>query len=342
MQDKKNIMTPKERVFRRLRGERVDKIPNLNILMTFAAKYIKVPYKKYVTDYRCLVEGNIICCEKFGIDMLSAISDPFREAHGFGANVIFPDDDVPQCIDYLIKDYSYIDKLKIRNPLDCERMLDRINAVKLFKKEVGKKFPILGWVEGPIAESADLRGLSRIMTDIYDAPEFLKKLLEICTQQAILFSREQIDAGADFIGIGDAAASLVGPKIYKEFVLPYEQRIINAIHQEGAKVKLHICGNISSILDILPLTGADMIDIDWMVNFKTANEIFKGNCSASGNFDPVKILLQGSENDVRKAVISCINNGNNTTFIAAGCEVPKMTSLENLIRVDSTIKEMME
>jgi uroporphyrinogen-III decarboxylase len=51
MQDKKNIMTPKERVFRRLRGERVDKIPNLNILMTFAAKYIKVPYKKYVTGY---------------------------------------------------------------------------------------------------------------------------------------------------------------------------------------------------------------------------------------------------------------------------------------------------
>jgi hypothetical protein len=44
-------MTPKERVFRRLRGERVDKIPNLNILMTFAAKYIKVPYKKYVTGY---------------------------------------------------------------------------------------------------------------------------------------------------------------------------------------------------------------------------------------------------------------------------------------------------
>ena len=52
--------------------------------MTFAAKFIKVPYIKYVSDYRYLVEGNIACCEKFGIDMVSAISDPFREAHGFG------------------------------------------------------------------------------------------------------------------------------------------------------------------------------------------------------------------------------------------------------------------
>ena len=333
-------MTPKERVFRRLKGESVDKIPNLNIIMTFAAKYIKAPYKKYVTDYRCLVEGNIVCCEKFGIDMVSAISDPFREAHGFGAKIIFPDDDVPQCMDYFIKEYSDIDKLKINNPLDCERMLDRINAVKLFKKEAGKKFPILGWVEGPIAESADLRGLSSIMTDVYDAPEFLKELFEICTQQAILFSYEQIEAGADFIGIGDAAASLVGPNIYKEFVLPYEQKIINAVHKKGAKVKLHICGNISSILEILPSTGADIIDIDWMVDFKAANEIFKGRCSACGNFDPVKILLQGSEEDVQRAVFSCANNSSGTAFIAAGCEVPKMTSFENLLRVDSSIKEI--
>jgi MtaA/CmuA family methyltransferase len=342
MQDKKNILTPKKRVFRRLQGETVDKIPNLNIIMTFAAKFMKVPYEKYVTDYRYLVEGNIACCEKFGIDMVSAISDPFREAHGFGENIIFPEDDVPKCTDYFIKDYSDIKKLKINSAMNCERMKDRIEAIKLYKKEVGEKYPILGWVEGAFAESADLRGLSKIMTDIYDAPDYIKKLLGICTEQAIIFSTEQIIAGADFIGIGDAAASLVGPQIYKELVLPYEQKIISSIHKKGAKVKLHICGDISSILNLVPLSGADIIDVDWMVNFKTANEIFKDRCCACGNFDPVKIMLQGSMDDVRKAVISCINDGNNTTFIAAGCEVPKMTPLENLMKVDSTIKEMME
>ncbi|MEI7615901.1 MAG: uroporphyrinogen decarboxylase family protein [Actinomycetota bacterium] len=340
MQDKKNILTPKERVLRRLQGETVDKIPNLNIVMTFAAKVIKVPYLKYVLDYRYLVEGNIACCEKFGIDMVSAISDPFREAHGFGENIIFPEDDVPKCTDFLIKDYSDIDNLKINSATNCERMNDRIEAIKLYKKEVGEKYPVLGWVEGALAEAADLRGLSKIMTDIYDAPDYIKKLLGICAEQAIVFSTEQIIAGADFIGIGDAAASLVGPQIYRELVLPYEQKIVNSIHKQGAKAKLHICGNISSILNIVPLSGADIIDIDWMVDFKTANEIFKDRCCACGNFDPVKIMLQGSPDDVRKAVTSCINDGNNTAFIAAGCEIPKMTPIENLLNVDYAIKEM--
>ncbi len=70
-------------------GKLVDKIPNLNILMLFAAKFIGVPYKKYVTDYGYLVEGNIKSCDKFGIDVLSTISDPFRETFDFGANVTF-------------------------------------------------------------------------------------------------------------------------------------------------------------------------------------------------------------------------------------------------------------
>ena len=331
-------MTPKERVYKRLNGEKVDKIRNLNIIMTFAAKYIDTPYKKYVTDYRYLVEGNIKCCKKFGIDMVSAISDPFRETHGFGANIIFPEDDVPKCTDHLLNEYSYIKELKISDPDKSERMNDRLEAIRLFKKELGEEFPILGWAEGPIAEATDLRGMGKIMTDIFDSPEFTKELFEICTQQSIVFSLAQIDAGADMVGIGDAAASLIGPQIYKDLVLEYEQRIIDAIHKRGAKARLHICGNISSILKYLPQTGADIIDIDWMVDFKEANRIFEGKCAACGNFDPVNIILNGSTQDVQEAVLSCIEDGSKTTFIAAGCEIPKMTPLENMIQVDATLK----
>jgi len=335
-----NVLTPRQRVMRRLNGEPVDKVPNLNILMTFAAKFINVPYKQYVTDYKTLVEGNIRCCEEFGIDMVSAISDPFRETHGFGANILFPEDDVPRCNDYLIKDYKDIKKLEIMNPLNAERMLDRIMAIKLYKQILGDKYPILGWVEGPIAEAADLRGLSFLMIDIIDQPVFTSQLMEISTMQAIEFAVAQVKAGADFIGIGDAAASLIGPKIYNEMVMPYEKRIINAIHEEGAKAKLHICGNITSILNHVSITGADIIDVDWMVDFKEANKVCKkvGSC-ACGNFDPVKILLNGTPDTVGQAVMACIDDSNDNTFIAAGCEVPKMTSWENLLSVDQALRQ---
>jgi MtaA/CmuA family methyltransferase len=338
--EKSFSMTPYERVFNRLQSKAVDKIPNLNILMAFAAKYIGVPYSRYATDYRCLVEGNIACCEKFGIDMVSTISDPCREVHGFGAHVLFPEDDIPMCKDFLLKDYSDLKNLHVKDPLKCERMLDRIKAVELYKKSVGGKYPILGWVEGAFAEANDLRGMTELMMDAYDEPDFVRELLEICNEQAIAFAKEQIRAGADIIGIGDAAASLVGPALYQSIVLPAEQKLISEIHGAGAKARLHICGNITSLISYVPLSGADIIDVDWKVDFGAAVKAFGTSCCACGNFDPVSVLLAGTPESVGDAVKGCVKSAHNNTFIAAGCEVPRETPHENLMRVKDTLEEL--
>ena len=333
-------MNSYERVLRRLKGESVDKIPNLNIVMTFAAKYIGAPYKKYVTDYRYLVDGNIACCETFGIDMVSAISDPCRELHGFGGNVIFPEDDVPRYTDFLLRDYSDIKNLSVADPLKSERMWDRIKAVELYKKDLSGCYPILGWIEGALAEAVLLRGMTSLMIDLIEAPEFVHELLEICTEQAITFGLEQVRAGADFVGVGDSAASLIGPKHYQVFALPYEEKICAAIHKAGARVKLHICGNITPILDLVPLSGADIIDVDWMVDFGRAVKTFSKRCSACGNFDPVNVMLRGTPESVRQAVRKCVAVVSNNTFIAAGCEVPRETPIENMVAVDETLREL--
>ena len=79
------------------------------------------------------------------------------------------------------------------------------------------------------------------------------------------FARAQVEAGADLIGVGDAAASLVGPQIYEEFVRPYEQRLVDGLHAMGTRVRLHICGNIRRILPGIGSLGCDMVDIDSMV-----------------------------------------------------------------------------
>lgn len=332
-------MTPYERVYNRLAGNTVDRAPNLNILMMFASKHINVSYDKYCSDYRYLVKANLICNEKFGIDMLNTMSDPLRETYDFGAKVEFPYDSLPSCKEHFIKEVSDISKLKKFNPVNSTRMLDRINAIELYKKEAGNHYSILGWVEGALAEACDLRGINELMVDIYDEPDFVKELMEICCEQAIICAKEQIKAGADFIGIGDAVSSLLSPITYKELVLPFEQKMIYEIHKMGGKVKLHICGNISKILDDIWKSDADIIDVDWMVDFKTAIEKFKGHCSANGNFDPVSILYNGSVDMVKKAVYDCLGAADKDTFISAGCEVPKSTTDENLKAVDEALSD---
>jgi len=136
-----------------------------------------------------------------------------------------------------------------------------------------------------------------------------------------------------------AAASLISPEHYREFVLPFEQKLFKAIHDAGAKVKLHICGNISHLLDDIWKSGADIIDIDWMVDFKTSVEKFKGHCSANGNFDPVRVLYLGTPESIRQAVKACLDVSDERTFISAGCEVPKDTPYENLKAVDEALWE---
>ncbi len=77
-------------------------------------------------------------------------------------------------------------------------------------------------------------------------------------------------AGADIIGVGDAAASLVGPRIYKEFVWPWEKKLVDAIHANGGKVRLHICGNTRRILSSMAELGCDIVDIDFLVPLEEA------------------------------------------------------------------------
>ncbi len=152
------------------------------------------------------------------------------------------------------------------------------------------------------------------------------------------FAKAQIHAGADIIGIGDAAASLISPSMYKEFVFKYEKDLIDFIHENGAKARLHICGNTFKIADNLKLTGADIIDVDWMVPFGKACEIYKGYASACGNFDPTAVVYLGNPDTVRKAVKQCLLEGDNTTCIMAGCEIPQDTPHENLMAIYEALK----
>jgi uroporphyrinogen decarboxylase len=333
-------MTSKERLYARINNQPVDRIPNLNILMLFAAKEIGVPYSEYCQDYRKLVHGNIVCMQKYGIDAVSAISDPLRECADMGLEIEFPKDDVPHEKEFLIKEKTDVLNLKPVLPCNGKRMTDRVLAVDLFKKEVGCEYPIIGWVEGCFAMAADLRGVNNFLMDLYEDTDFVVDLLDICLEQAIWFARAQIEAGADIIGVGDAIASVAGPFAYNDLALEYEIRLLKAIREAGGMTKLHICGNTTPFIDTLPAQHCDILDFDWMVPMDKAAALFGDITCINGNFDPVTVLLQGSVQDVKDAVKSCARIGGKKHTSAAGCEVPKHTPPENLMAVYDALREI--
>lgn len=320
-------MNAYERITARIAGKPVDRIPNLNIFMMMPAKQLGIPYGAYVTDYRKLVQGVLYCHEQFDTDCLCVISDPMREAEGMGAKVVVPEDEVPYSPEPFLKEVEDISKIKITPATGCRRMEDRLEAVRELHQRAAGEIPVIGWVEGAFAESCDLMDISHLMINTLDEPEAVHELLEICNQQAISFALEQVRCGADFIGIGDAAASLISQEMFAEFVLPYEAALIQAIHDAGAKVKLHICGDITAKLPQIAKTGADIVDCDHMVSLELAAKTLPESCCVNGNVNPVSIL-SGTRESIFQEVRACTCIPNN--IISAGCEIPRDTPPEHV------------
>jgi MtaA/CmuA family methyltransferase len=324
-------MNSTERLDRRLRGQPVDRAPNFDIVMAFACHFIGEPLSRYYLDYRVLAQANLAVQEEFHLDILQAISDPYREAADLGLQVEFPDDGLPLRKSPLLVEPSDIGRLKAIEPSRSRRMSDRVEGVRLMRARAGEGVPVMGWVEGALAELNVLRGDTCLMLDLYDRPDFVHGCLEICTEVAIAFARAQIAAGASIIGLGDAIASQISPAMYQEFALPYEQRIFRAVREAGALARLHICGNTSRILPLLCCSGADIVDLDWMVDMRRAVELFgQGGPAVCGNFDPVRIMLRGSPEEVGEAVRESLEAGGRRSLNMPGCEIPDGTPHANL------------
>lgn len=300
------------------------------ILMMHAATLYGKSYTAFMLDHKVLVESNLKLLEMYDHDAVSVISDPYREASAFGATIVFDGDQSPKG-EKLIRTMEDVEKLEIPDIYACERTLDRINGVKLFRERLGEPFPVIGWVEGPLAEAADLAGVSEVLMNMVMEPEMIKALQQKCLQVAKDFALAQIKAGANIIGVGDAVCSQISKDMYDEFCLPLHKELFAFIHEHGAIVKLHICGNITHILPSLAETEADILDADWMVNVGEAHRAMGEGVMICGNLDPVTVIMRGDKALIKEkyeTVKSEIPSEN--WIMMAGCEIPRSTPVENM------------
>jgi MtaA/CmuA family methyltransferase len=325
-------MTGKERILAKMRGEPTDSLPLMPITMMFAADLSGVRYLDYARDHRVLADAQVAVADRFGIDYVSAISDPAREASDLGGMVEWFDHQPPAIVESraLLEDKGRLADLRLPDLAAPGRMRDRVEAVRLLAERTGATRIVEGWVEGPCAMSADLRGLNTLMLDFFDDPPFVDALFDFTVRMEVEFTRAQVEAGATLIGVGDAAASLVGPKLYARFVLPWEQRLIAEIHQFGVPVRLHICGNTKRIVEGMGHTGADIIDLDFLTPLAHARRAMREAQVLLGNIDPVRDLRDGTPESVEAALAECYAQAGAAYICGAGCEVPRGTPHANL------------
>jgi MtaA/CmuA family methyltransferase len=324
-------MNGRERVLSFFQGQPVDCLPLMPVVMMFCADRIGVKYGQYVKDYHVLAEAQLRTTEEFDLDIVSIMSDPAREAFDCGAHVEFFDDQPAAIVesDALLADKSRLARLKMPDPVGGGRMHAAVLGLELMKSRVGCDKALMGWVEGPCAEAADLRGINTLMLDFFDDPGFVRDVFEFVVELALRYARAQIDAGADLIGVGDAAASLIGPKLYEEFVWPYEKKLVDGLHAMGTRVRMHICGNTSRILHGIGRLNCEIVDLDYPASVAAAREAMSDQTALLGNIDPVAILRNSAPEAITAALAECHRQAGSRFVVGAGCEVVRDTPIEN-------------
>jgi MtaA/CmuA family methyltransferase len=321
-------MNSKQRALAAINGNPVDRVPVFPLLMFFAQSRLGITYREFATNGNAMADAQLHIQNKFNIDVITACSDAFRITADLGAEMAFPEDKPPYAVQPLVITKADFNRLCRPDPLKRgSRMADRALGVKSMVDAIGDECLVLGWVDMPFAEACSLCGVSEFMYMLIDNPPLAHAILNFLTAIVIDFALIQMDAGAPMIGAGDAAASLVAPNQYRDFALPYEKMVVDAIHQRGGKVKLHICGNTTHLVGDMLKSGADLFNVDHLVDFGVACATYggAGKCF-KGNLDPVADLMRGTPEQCREKCLERLRAAAGLRYmLSPGCEVPAET-----------------
>jgi uroporphyrinogen decarboxylase len=311
-------------------GKSTGKVLFRPILMQFAAEYIGSNYGQFASDYNVLVEANLRCMDDFDLDLLGLISDPYRETSAFGAGIQYIPTGVPRCLNLVVNSIDDVINLKNPDVYKSKRTFDRIKAGEALSKKTQGNIPIIGWIEGPLAEACDLAGIENMLMQLMMDPDFANRLMDKCVITAKDFAKAQIEAGCEIIGMGDAICSQIDVDTYNTYVCDRHQEIIDFIHGLGGKIKLHICGDTNQLLPSYKNFKLDILDLDYQVDVDHARSVLGEKVIFAGNINPVTVQNK-SRDEVFQLCKNLVEKHKNERFIlSAGCEITPLTNPENL------------
>lgn len=204
-----------------------------------------------------------------------------------------------------IKTESDLDRYTPPDP-DADHRLDSLkSAVKRFKGEKA----IVFLTHDAFEFSHYLHGMGNLLVDYLENPDFAKRLARMVIDYKKRVMERAIEEGADVVLTGDdyayRKAPIMSPEMFREFVLPYLQEMVDlAKHRDVPFIK-HTDGNIWPIIDMIVDTGIDALDplepIAGM-DIGKVKQIFGDRIALIGNIDCTELLTRGTEEDVVSAV----------------------------------------
>jgi uroporphyrinogen decarboxylase len=212
--------------------------------------------------------------------------------------------------EYLIKNDDDLELIRKYMPVP---LLDKKPLEKVYD-EVGDKGIVRGFVWGDQAgcwqHAACLMDINELIIKAMTDPEWVHHLMEILLEKKLAFIESMKGAKFDLVetGGGSSSSTLVSPDLHKEFCLPYDRKLHDALHSLGFKITYHTCGGTYGIEEYIVANRTDCSETlapisiggnqePWELKEKVGNRI-----ALIGGLDQYNVLTDGPGEKIRKMV----------------------------------------
>ena len=184
---------------------------------------------------------------------------------------------------------------------------------------------VRGWATGygqgsPWQDLCTLIGTETAIFWAMDQPDLLQHALDGLLEKRLRYIEMLEGIPLDLIETGGGAGSntVISPRLFRRFCLPYDQIQHDALHAVGLRAVYHLCGGLMKMLDMVVETNADALEtmtpptMGGDCDLAEAQRRVGDKLCFIGGFDQNAGFEQGTPSEVREQVAhlhSCCPHG---------------------------------
>ena len=162
-------------------------------------------------------------------------------------------------------------------------------------------------------DAAVLYGIENLILAAHDDPAWVHEFLRVLFERKKVFVESLKGVRYDVIehGGGDASSTVISPKIFDEFVAPYDAPLTGLAHAAGQRVVYHTCGGMMPFLERLADLGVDAMEtftprgMGGDADLAEARHRLGQRVCMIGGFDQLHFFSGCSPEETRKEVRRC-------------------------------------
>lgn len=330
-------MKPKEVILKAFEGGKPDRLPvTLFGAGMWSIKGFGTSFEALSRDADKMTAMLVDMSSKLNCDVVYPGSGYNNfHASALGGKIKWREVGAPDLENHFVSSEENLAKLTIAD-LDKDEVINTVKkTLRQTKAKIGDQYLVTMTAWGPFTLAARLVGEEAMMKATFKKPAFVEKVTDFATDVLIhLYEPIVADKTLEAISLADPTASgdLISRKQFEKFAVPYLKKFTDWARSKGVHTLVHICGNTTDRLDLFPMTGASCISLDHKTDIAKAREVLHGKMCFGGNVDPVKVMLNGTAQDVETACKDIIAKvGRDGGFVLMpGCDIPPTVPYDNI------------